>query len=410
MPLEDDLLAAADTLVEAWHLLRGGHVERTARLADDAVELAIKAVIPLPEELRPKPGHPVAASRMYRYRREQAARRFGIPPKKTERLHDHRLVDRFREESAGGPPAVLTEPQAVESLESATQAFLTVVNSSEVPPETRARVVERLGQRNDPSMEEEVLELVEHNVGWGHYHQGLHARLLRLDRVFATRPSTVGQGHHARVVTLRAHMAMNEGRPEGPDGAIALGARASSMWEVRRDRARIIHSLMIQSIGWRILRDPMRGRPLMELARDVAGDAPNLMDTVNAEWASLLLAVNEPEGAARALSDRLGRAYAEGRHVQEGRTREQMGKALMLAGRFPEAERMLLRAHALTPPDYLIAECVCANTLAELYAQMGEKRDAHLWAERVERLARGLGFRHQLRELEEMMRRYPTIW
>lgn len=410
MALEDDLLAAADTLVEAWHLLRGGHIERTVRLADDAVELALKTVIPLPDDLRPAPGREVQATHIYRYRREQADKLFRIPRHVLRRLHDRRLVDRFREAKVGGDQRVLTEAEAIESLGDATGIFETILRSSLISSDLAERVLLRLARRNELTVEEELLDLVEHNVGWGHYNLALRARLLRLESAFSLRPSEVGILHRARVVTLRAHMAMNEGSPQGTGGAIDLAQKAEQLWRDHQDPQRIVHTLKIQSIGWRMLETPEHGLRLMDDAWEVAADSRGLQDEVRSEQSALLGLVGDADAASRVLSDTLDRAHVDGKIVLEARTLQQIGKAQMLAGRLVEAEVTLLRGQGLLPPDYVIAECVGANTLAELYAKIGEKREAHFWAERVKHLAQGLGFEHQLKQLTEMMAKYPTIW
>jgi hypothetical protein len=56
MALPDYLPAAAGVLVEARHAFRDGLAETAAKEADDAVELALKTLIPLPPELRPGVG------------------------------------------------------------------------------------------------------------------------------------------------------------------------------------------------------------------------------------------------------------------------------------------------------------------------------------------------------------------
>ena len=82
----------------------------------------------------------------------------------------------------------------------------------------------------------------------------------------------------------------------------------------------------------------------------------------------------------------------------------------MRSGQLIEAEMALRRAQELTPPDYLMAQCVLAVSLAELYATCGDKREAHRWAETARQLIEHRGYQHQGRVLEEIIRRFTDIW
>ena len=284
MDLESDFIAAADTLLQAHHLYKAGLVDVAPRLADDAVELTLKTLIPLPEELRGGRGREMPASRQYRYRREQAKIRFGITSSDLSRLHSLRLVDRFREES-DGKRRLPTDDEARWALKTADQILRALINAPEVPKEVRRLVLERLDLQAEPSPEEELLDVVEHQVGWGHYDGALKSRLIYLNRLLATRRSRHGRGHHTRVLTLQAHAAMNLSQTDGPEGAIVLAEQAAVLWEDEHDRGRAIHVLKIQSISWREKNRPDLAEPLMDRALQIAGDDRELIDSVDSERA-----------------------------------------------------------------------------------------------------------------------------
>jgi tetratricopeptide (TPR) repeat protein len=406
MDLESDLLAAADTLLQASHLFRAGQVDLTARLSADAVELALKTLIPLPEYLR---GRKVDAWKKYDYRHKEAERRFGIPGDDLKRLHHSRLVDRFREDEKG-TRRLPTEEEAQNALRAADQVLRTLVRAKEVGPETARRVVERLSLQIEPSPEEELLDVVEHQVGWGHYDGALKSRLIYLNRLLATRRSRHGRGHHTRVLTLQAHAAMNLSQTDGPEGAIKLAEQAAVLWEDDHDRGRAIHVLKIQSISWREKNRPDLAEPLMDRALQIAGDDTELIDSVDSERASILLARGDSDGAARLVRDALERRRARGDALGEANYLRPSGKALMRSGQLIEAEIALRRAQELTPPDYLMAQCVLAVSLTELYATCGDKGEAHRWAETARQLVGHRGYQHQGRVLEGIIRRFPDIW
>lgn len=409
MDLESDFLAAADTLLQAHHLYKAGLVDVAPRLADDAVELTLKTLIPLPEELRGGRGREMPASRQYRYRREQAKIRFGITSSDLSRLHSLRLVDRFREES-DGKRRLPTDDEARWALKTADQILRALINAPEVPKEVRRLVLERLDLQAEPSPEEELLDVVEHQVGWGHYDGALKSRLIYLNRLLATRRSRHGRGHHTRVLTLQAHAAMNLSQTDGPEGAIVLAEQAAVLWEDEHDRGRAIHVLKIQSISWREENRPDLAEPLMDQALQIAGDDRELIDSVDSERASILLARGDSDGAARLVRDALERRRARGDALGEANYLRPAGKALMRSGQLIEAEMALRRAQELTPPDYLMAQCVLAVSLAELYATCGDKREAHRWAETARQLIEHRGYQHQGRVLEEIIGRFPDIW
>lgn len=411
MDLEDDFLAAADALLQANHLHRAGLVDVAPRLAADAVELALKALIPLPAHLRSKPGRVIPASKQYGYRRDQAKILFGIPKQDLLRLHNLRLVDRFREDRAGARQ-LLPESDATWALAAADRILRTLVQVREVPPNVASVVRERLDLQVAPSPEEALLDVVERQVGWGQYDDALKSRLIYLDRLLRTRNRTkTGRGHHARVVTLQAHTAMNLSRTEGPEGAIELAKQAAELWEVdQQDRGRVIHVLKIQSISLREKNHPELAVPLMDRALQVAGDDTELVDEVDSERASILLALGDPNGAARIVRDALERRRAQGDALGEANYLRPAGKALMRAGELIKAEMALLRAQELTPPDYIMAQCVLAVSLTELYAICGDKREAHRWAETARQLIEHRGYQHQGRVLGEIIQRFPDIW
>lgn len=409
MDLEGDFLAAADTLLQAHHLYKAGLVDVAPRLADDAVELTLKTLIPLPAELRGGRGREVPASRQYRYRREQAKIRFGITSGDLSRLHSLRLVDRFREES-DGKRRLPTDDEARWALKTADQILRVLINAPEVPEEVRRLVLNRLDLQTEPSPEEELLDVVEHQVGWGHYDGALKSRLIYLNRLLATRRSRHGRGHHTRVLTLQAHAAMNLSQTDGPEGAIKLAEQAAVLWEDDHDRGRTIHVLKIQSISWREKNRPDLAEPLMDRALQIAGDDRELIDSVDSERASILLARGDPDGAARLVRDALERRRARGDALGEANYLRPAGKALMRSGQLIEAEMALRRAQELTPPDYLMAQCVLAVSLTELYATCGDKREAHRWAETARQLIEHRGYQHQGRVLEEILGRFTDIW
>jgi tetratricopeptide (TPR) repeat protein len=409
MDLESDFLAAADTLLQAHHLYKAGLVDVAPRLADDAVELTLKTLIPLPGELRGGRGREVPASRQYRYRREQARIRFGIASSDLSRLHSLRLVDRFREES-DGKRRLITDDEARWALKNADQILRALINAPEVPEEVRRLVLERLDLQTEPSPEEELLDVVEHQVGWGHYDGALKSRLIYLNRLLATRRSRHGRGHHTRVLTLQAHAAMNLSQTDGPEGAIVLAEQAAVLWEDEHDRGRAIHVLKIQSISWREKNRPDLAAPLMDRALQIAGDDRELIDSVDSERASILLARGDSDGAARLVRDALERRRACGDALGEANYLRPAGKALMRSGQLIEAEIALRRAQELTPPDYLMAQCVLAVSLTELYATCGDKREAHRWAETARQLIEHRGYQHQGRVLEEIISRFTDIW
>ena len=409
MDLESDFLAAADTLLQAHHLYKAGLVDVAPRLADDAVELTLKTLIPLPAELRGGRGREVPASRQYRYRREQARIRFGIASSDLSRLHSLRLVDRFREES-DGKRRLPTDDEARWALKTADQILRSLINAPEVPEEVRRLVLERLDLQAEPSPEEELLDVVEHQVGWGHYDGALKSRLIYLNRLLATRRSRHGRGHHTRVLTLQAHAAMNLSQTDGPEGAIKLAEQAAVLWEDDHDRGRTIHVLKIQSISSREKNRPDLAEPLMDRALQIAGDDRELIDSVDSERASILLARGDPDGAARLVRDALERRRACGDALGEANYLRPAGKALMRSGQLIEAEMALRRAQELTPPDYLMAQCVLAVSLTELYATCGDKREAHRWAETARQLIEHRGYQHQGRVLEEIISRFTNIW
>jgi hypothetical protein len=190
MDLANDLLAAADTLLEASQLYRDGQVDLVPRLAADAVELVLTRLIPLPSELRSRPGHKVAASDQYRYRRREAEKRYGFPQRDTLRLHDLRLVDRYRE-TAGGARRVLSETDSQWALTTADQILRAVIQLPEVAEDTAKAVRSRLDLQAEPTPAEELLDVVEHQVGWGQYDLPLKSRLIRLDRLLETRRSVI---------------------------------------------------------------------------------------------------------------------------------------------------------------------------------------------------------------------------
>lgn len=411
MDLENDFLAAADTLVQAQYLLKAGLVDVTARLADDAIELALKTLFPLSSELRGRRDQEVVASRWYRYRREQAEQRFGISRSELGKLHSLRQVDRFREER-DGRRKLLTEAQALWSINTADRIFRTLLSAQEVPAEVRVRVLERLDLQQELAPEEELLDVVEHQVGWGQYDSALKSRLIYLDRLLGGRTrSKIGRGHHTRVVTLQAHAAMNQSRTEGPEGAIELAKQAALLWEVdQQDRGRVIHVLKIQSISLREKNRPELAVPLMDRALQIAGEDTELIDEVDSERASILLALGNPDGAARIVQDALERRRARGDALGEANYLRPAGKALLRAGQLVEAEIALRRAQELTPPDYLMAQCVLAVSLTELYATCGDKREAHRWAETAHHLIEHRGYEHQRRVLNEIIQRFPNVW
>lgn len=411
MDLEDDLRAAAETLLEANHLYRSGQMDVAPRLAADAVELALKTLIPLPAHLRSSPGRPVSATKQYQYRREQAERRFGISKSDLRRLHDLRLADRFREDRHGGRQ-VLRESEAEWALATADGVLRTLLRAAAVPETVAASVRARLELQAEPSPAEELLDVVEHQVGWGHYDNALRSRLIYLNRLLSTRTrSKVGRGHHTRVVTLQAHAAMNQSRTEGPEGAIELAKQAAILWEVdQQDRARVIHVIKIQSISLREQDHPELAVPLMDRALQIAGDDTELIDEVDSERASILLALGDPDGASRIVRDALERRRARGDALGEANYLRPEGKVLMRAGHLVEAEIALRRAQELTPPDYLMAQCVLAVSLTELYATCGDRREAHRWAETARHLIEHRGYEHQRRVLDEIIRRYPNVW
>lgn len=409
MDLESDFLAAADALLQAHHLFKAGQIDTAPRLAADAVELALKALIPLPAHLRSTPGHTVPATKQYGYRRDQAKLRFEISKPDLRRLHDLRLVDRFREDK-DGTRQILLESDAAWALAAADQILRTLVQAREVPPEVASAVCERLDLQAEPSPEEELLEVVEHQVGWGHYDVGLKLRLIYLNRLLATRRSRHGRGHHTRVLTLQAHAAMNLSQTDGPEGAIALAKQAAVLWEDDRDRGRAIHVLKIQSISWREKNRPDLAEPLMDRALQIAGNDRELIDSVDSERASILLARGDSDGAARLVREALERRRAQGDALGEANYLRPAGKALMRSGHLIEAELALRRAQELTPPDYLMAQCVLAVSLTELYAMCGDKTEAHRWAETARQLIEHRGYQHQGRVLNEIIQRFDKIW
>jgi tetratricopeptide (TPR) repeat protein len=204
---------------------------------------------------------------------------------------------------------------------------------------------------------------------------------------------------------------MNLTQHDGPEGAIELARRATARWEDDlKNRARVIHTLKIQSISLRNKGQPEKSVPLMERALAVAGDDPDLIDSVDSERASILLALNDAEGASRLVRDALDRRRSRGDAMGEADYLRPTGKALMRAGEFVQAELALRRAQELTPPDYLMAQCVLAVSLTELYAASGDKREAHRWAEAARHLVEHRGYKHHGVLLAEIIRRFPDIW
>lgn len=410
MDLTNDLLAAADTLLEASHLHRDGQVDLAPRLAADAVELVLAKLIPLPPELRSRQGRRVAAADQYRYRHAEAEKKFGVSERDLRRLHDLRLVDRYRETSKGDR-RLPTEADTEWALKTADRIIRAVIQLPEVPEDTAKAVRSRLDLQVEPTPAEELLDVVEHQVGWGQYDLALKSRLLRLDRLLETRRSMIGRAHHTRVLTIRAHAAMNLTQHDGPEGSIELAKQAAERWaDDLKNRARVIHSLKIQSISLRNKGQPEKSVQLMERALMVAGDDPELIDSIDSERASILLALNDAEGAERLVRDALDRRRSRGDAMGEADYLRPTGKALLRAGEFVKAELALRRAQELTPPDYLMAQCVLAVSLTELYAASGDKREAHRWAEAARHLIDHRGYQHQGAILAEIIRRFPRIW
>lgn len=409
MDLDSDFLAAADTLLQAHHIYKAGQIDLVPRLADDAVQLVLTRFFPLPDELRPRRGRKIPANLQYGYRREQARIRFGIPLSDTVRLHTLRLKDRYREES-GGTRILPTDDEARWALKTADQILRALINAPEAFAEVRRLVMERLDLQAAPSPEEELLDVVERQVGWGHYDGALKSRLIYLNRLLATRRSRHGRGHHTRVVTLQAHAAMNLTQLAGPEGSINLAEQAAVLWERVEDRGRAIHVLKIQSISWRNMHRPDLAEPLMERALQIAGNDQELIDSVDSERASILLARGDSEGAARLVRDALERRRARGDALGEANYLRAAGKALMRSGQLVEAEIALRRSQELTPPDYLMAQCVLAVSLTELYATCGDKREAHRWAETARQLSEHRGYQHQGQLLDGIIKRFLDIW
>jgi hypothetical protein len=216
--------------------------------------------------------------------------------------------------------------------------------------------------------------------------------------------------HLGRVVTLKAHAAMNTGRVLGPAGAIALAQRAAVVWEDQQNRERMIHVLKIQSIAFREIDAVDRCGPLVEEATRIAAGRRDLVESVDSERASVLLARGDPMSAAELLQDVRQRSRTEGESESQGRWLQQVGKALMKAGDLVRAEMMLVAGQELIPPDYLMAQCVGANALAELYGQCGDKVQAHRWAGFAQHLIMHKGFEHQGRVLDEILKAHPNIW
>lgn len=400
------LLDAAETLGQARSLLDGGVLDLAVVTAFAAAERALSVLIPLPPWVRAKGG----TWRPYEYRFGEAAKRFGLSAPDLKRLHKLRNCARFGEQETGDPqPRPLTEAEAIDAIQIAERALFKLTEAEELAEETRCRLRIRLNE--EPFVpEEELLEMVERAVGWGQHSLTLDTKLRRLERAFAQRRSVGGRIRWARTVTLRAHQIMNRGTPDGIEGAIALAQRAGKVWSDRRDRGRMIHVLMIQSIGHRIAGRPESSRALTVRAMQIAADDPGLRENVASEESAVRLALGDLAGATQILDGLLAQAESEGHTRHQGLYRQKLGRVHIRAGSLAQAERALAPASKLIPSDYLIAHCVGANILVEFFALAGDKAEAHRWAETVERFVERGGYGHQSRTLQETKQRYPRIW
>lgn len=396
---------AAERLVDARRGLSVGKTLDSGSRAFHAIHGLLSVLVPADRSHR--------GTRAYKFRECRAVTQFGVRPADFQRLRKARGLDRYYEEEWGGEKRRLTAVEAEEAVHAGLRIFrrlLEVALPAEKERAVRNAVQPVLARLNDPGPEERLLDIVERCVGWGQYDSpGLESHLLALEVDFSLRDTRTAQLQWARVLTLRAHLAMNRGCVRGNTGSLELAQRALGVWERYRIAPRVIHTLKIISISSRSIGIVKRSLRYVRQAEAWADGDQRLLDSVDSEKARVQVLFGAFDTATKLVRGMYDRAESVGGEDGKGRLLQALGKVYLASGDLARAEWALERGQGLVPHNYAIAQCVGANALCELHARRGNKQDAHFWASQVQKLAHENGFEHQERVLGDTKFRYRHI-
>src|SRR5258706_1624132 len=104
MNIHDAFMRAASQLVDAVHSLTVGQVPGTTRLAIEALEIVLQALLEERTRTDKKYG-----SQMHRLRFDLGRELLGLSQGQVERLQARRHIDVYQNKKVGGPPATLSE-------------------------------------------------------------------------------------------------------------------------------------------------------------------------------------------------------------------------------------------------------------------------------------------------------------
>jgi len=415
----DDVLQAAEWLVRASLLLRVGETRGCAKDSHEACDLAIKALMEYRSSSTTSPESRASASRysgddFYAEREDFAVKHRLVTRAQYEELRKLRRTDRFREitQKQDGlvfrKEVVLSESQAQRALTLAHEVLQRI--AEQLPSPVREAFLQALGAFDTEGPEERELDDLEVRAGRGFYDADLILRLTHAEATFASRPSEQAVRHRTRVVTLRGHVALMQGRLDGPAGALVLGQNTLSAWTRFNNAERVVHCSNILSIAYRARNLLRQASKIMDEAEPWAQRSRELGERILMERAAILSSQGRADVAASSLVSAIAAAEARGDTPRKGLLLQKRGKALLRAGSLKDAERDLLRSAGEILPGYLLAQCATALALAEVYARLLAKSEARVWSDSAQRLASHGEYASMLSAIESLIRRYPAVW
>lgn len=204
----------------------------------------------------------------------------------------------------------------------------------------------------------------------------------------------------AEILTLRAHILMNQGALSSSMGSFAVAGRALKLWRMINNKSGIVRTLNIIGICHRICGNSSKAlKNYFTSLKLIEGSHPDLEVAVLRHIGSELVSLRLYEQANLKLVKSIVFAEELGNKTDVVIGREKLGRAHCEEGNLNMAEITLQDCLKTLSPDHKIGKATLLNALADLYIKAKQlDATAKIISEDLEPLCNYYGFKDQLRK------------
>jgi tetratricopeptide (TPR) repeat protein len=371
-PLPAKLYQAVQSLQTATAILESGEINDSAVLFSQSTE---RVAMWLADEGHAAEDHGDVRSKVakaHTQRRANLARVLGVSDQSLKSLSHARSADGYGNLRPGGEPVVLNEGRAMEARDSAGAVFSALVSRADLLTlEQRSVLDHLLSQPASPRFAAEWIDAIEEAVFLGKHAAQTDDHLAVLLRRYLHPQTRAERLTFARLALLTATRARNQGRMQGPDGALAWTKLAMRLYERSPDPFRVGFLLRVRSIAFGHLGNSDAAWDHLQLAYGVAGSDDRAIHLLRNQEAVFLMREGRLTDALRIAEDLVAQAEAWGDQDQWTRRLLTLGRIKSRMGALEEAEVLIKRSVRECPREQIIVHAVAELSLANTYARSG---------------------------------------